>query len=110
MCQCTVTFAGYKRKEHNKVIIKIINDFVFVGAYKVAGVEDAFNYSCTKSGTVQAALILWYGNELVDQCILFYEVVSPVIVIGMFQFIRFLTKQTLYNKRKRITVMYCYII
>ena len=68
--------------------------------YKVAGIEDAFDDSSSESCTVEVAFIFGYGDETVDQCLLFNQVVGAFIIVGMLQFVCLFAKKILKQTAK----------
>lgn len=46
----------------------------------------------SEGGAVQAAVLLWNRDIRVDEWLLFYYVVSLVIIVGLLQLVSFLSK------------------
>lgn len=57
--------------------------------------EDGLHDSCRESCAVQTAVLLGHRNVRVDKWLLFYDVIGLIIIIGLFQFVRLLSKQRL---------------
>lgn len=72
--------------------------FVPVGSdlgREAAVCEDGLHDACSKSSAVQAAVLFGHRDVRVDKWLLFYDVVSLVIIIGLLQLVSLLPKQGL---------------
>merc|ERR1712110_566841 len=61
---------------------------------KVCSIQNSLNNPSHKGSAVEAALVFGDGDEGVDQRILLNDVIRPLVVIGVLQFVSLLPKQS----------------
>ena len=74
-----------------KIKIRVIFSY-FCG--KVCSIQNSLNNPSHKGSAVEAALVFGDGDEGVDQRILLNDVIRPLVVIGVLQFVSLLPKQS----------------
>lgn len=57
--------------------------------------EDGLHDACSEGSAVQAAVLLGHRDVRIDKWLLFYDVVSLVVIVGLFQFVSLLPEQRL---------------